>query len=108
MAVIARPLRTLDDVKDLLETASQWPQNELLVFSPFISGGALTTMVLNDSKKVVRCVAVQVPGHRVREYLEDIAALAGATLMDSAAGMQVADGGRQLVGIGDQVGHQFG
>jgi chaperonin GroEL len=87
VAVTTLPLHTINDVKDILETASQWPRNGLVVFAPAILGDALRTMLLNDTKNVVKCVAVQVPGHRTREFLDDVVALSGATLVDPSAGM---------------------
>ena len=38
VAVISTTLSRLDDVKELMEVASQWPQNELLVFAPDVIG----------------------------------------------------------------------
>ena len=86
VAVALRPLSSVDDVRDLLETASQWPQNELVLFAPSVVGDAARAVKLNDAKKVVRCAVVQTGGHRAQETLEDVAALAGATPADEAAG----------------------
>lgn len=88
VAVVNVHLRTVDDVRDLMETASQWNQNELLVFCRSCQGDALVTMVLNHKKQVVRCCAVEAPGIDFRrpEILKDIAALSGATFVDPEAG----------------------
>jgi chaperonin GroEL len=88
VAVLNVSLHTLDDVKELMEVASQWPKNELLVFCKSISGEALATMTLNNKEQVVRCCAIQAPGMSYLQgaYLEDIAALAGATFVDPEAG----------------------
>ena len=89
VAVIHARLRTAEDVMDLMETASQWPQNELVVFCLIAEGDALTTMTLNDTKGVMKCLAIGAPGvqFRKQEYLEDFAALTGATFVDINAGM---------------------
>jgi chaperonin GroEL len=88
VAVVNASLSKLEDVQDLLETASQWPQNELIVFCKSIVGDALSTMVLNNKEQIVRCCAVQAPGisYRQSDYLEDIAAISGATFVDPGAG----------------------
>lgn len=89
VAVIHARLRSVDDVKDLMEVASQWPNNELVVFCLTAEGDALTTMTLNDTKGVMKCIAIGAPGvqFRKQEYLEDFAALSGATMVDMNAGM---------------------
>lgn len=89
VAVIHSRLRSLDDVRDLMETASQWPNNELVVFCLIAEAEALAVMTVNDSKGVMKCVAIGAPGVQFRkvEYLEDLAAMAGATMVDINAGM---------------------
>jgi chaperonin GroEL len=89
VAVVANVLSSMADVQDLMEVASQWPQNELVVFAPDVVGEALATMSLNNSQEVVKCIAVRAPGGaggRQEDYLKDIAALAGADYVDPVAG----------------------
>lgn len=88
VAVIHGRLRSLADVQDLLEVASQWPQNELVVFCLTAETEALATMVVNDQKGVLKSVAIGAPGvqFRKQEYLQDFAALAEATYIDPMAG----------------------
>ena len=89
VAVIKGTLSSLADVQDLMETASQWPHNELIVFADMIVGEARAAMVLNNSKGVVKSCGFAAPGvgtHRA-DYLQDICALAkGAAFVDPAAG----------------------
>lgn len=89
VAVVHSRLRSLNDVQDLMETASQWPNNELVVFCLIAEAEALATMTVNDAKGVMKCVAIGAPGVQFRkvEYLEDLAAMAGATMVDINAGM---------------------
>ena len=89
VAVIHGRLRSVADVQDMMEAASQWPNNPLVVFCLIAEGDALTTMVLNDAKNVVRCVPIGAPGTQGRkeDYLRDIAALSGATFVDTNAGL---------------------
>lgn len=89
VAVFDSPLSSLSDIQHVLEESSQWPDHDLVVFAPSISGEALTTMLLNDSQDVIRSVAICSPGlGPVRQgYLTDLAALSGATLVDPVLGM---------------------
>lgn len=88
VACVNTVLRTLDDIRDILEVASTFGGRELLIVAEDVVGEALTTMVMNDQKGIVKAVAIRAPGfHDKRvEYLGDIAALAGATLIDPKAG----------------------
>lgn len=87
VAVVNAHLRTVEDVQDLMETASQWPQNELLIFCRSIAGEALNTLTLNLKEKIVRSCAVEAPGidYKRPDILADIAALSGATFVDPIA-----------------------
>jgi chaperonin GroEL len=91
VAVINFTLQTLEDIQDLLEVASQWPQRELLVIAQDVKGVALATMIENDKQGIVRSVAVLAPGFTSRkaDYLQDIAALSGATFVDPVAGYDI-------------------
>jgi chaperonin GroEL len=93
VAVVDTGLEKLGDIQDLLEVVSQWPENHLLLFAHHIEGEALSTMVMNDQKEVVRSCAVKAPGVHTwrREALKDIAAVTGATLVDPSAGMSLKD-----------------
>jgi chaperonin GroEL len=87
VACIGAVLRTLEDVQDLLEVASQFGGRELLVIAEDVVGDALATMTLNDAKGIVKCVAIKAPGNfQLREYLGDIAAMSDATVIDPMTG----------------------
>lgn len=88
VAVIGASLKTVEDVQSVMEVASQWPQNHLLLFCEDISGDALKMMVMNDQQGVMHCVAVPAPGfhNRKKDYLRDLAALAGADYIDPSIG----------------------
>jgi len=83
VAVVKSTLRTYDDIKDILEVASQWPQNPLMIFAGDIDGDSLRTMALNDNKGVIQCCAFNAPAfNNQEEFLKDVAAMAGAHLVD--------------------------
>jgi len=91
VAVIAKPLMRFDDVASILEAASMVaPGNlPLLIVGEGVYGEALVTMVTNHNKDVIRCCAIQGPGHGpfVKDHLQDIAAFTQAKLVDPEAGM---------------------
>lgn len=89
VAVINYHLHTYEDVQDLMEVASQWPNNPLLVFALNVEGDALQLMYINDVKDVMKVVPIASPGfhHRKLDNLKDIAALSGATVVDEAVGL---------------------
>ena len=88
VAVIGASLRTMADVQDVMECASQWPGSPLLIFALDILGEALDTVVINDTRGVMQCVAVNSPGFhgRKQEMLKDIAALTGADYVNPEVG----------------------
>jgi len=89
VAVIDAKLTGFEDIKELMEVASQFPKNELLVIAQEVEGPALSTMALNHSQGVIKCCAIRAPGFGLHktEYLKDIAALTGASFVSSAIGM---------------------
>jgi chaperonin GroEL len=91
VAVIAASLTTVEDVLDLCEEATTFGGRPLVLFCENISGEALKTMVMNDSSTDhnFEFMAVVAPGNfdRKKDYLGDIAALAGADMVDPAQGM---------------------
>lgn len=92
VAVIDAELNTLADVRVILEEATQFP-HPLLIVSKGVYGEASKVLCMNDRKleradgQPFECVAVRAPGHvdQMRAYLEDIAALTGATIIDPLA-----------------------
>lgn len=92
VAVVNEPLLTFNDVQTLMEEASQWPGRGLVIFCPKLTGDALTTLVLNDSKDVLPCIAITYLNpstHGTLDWLEDIAAVTNAHTVDRCAGDDV-------------------
>ena|GEM_PF-2008525 len=89
VALVDGVLDSLEDVRTLLEEATQFP-HPLLIASRGCFGPALQTVVTNDRRLMrsdggtFEVVAVRIPGHEggARDLLEDVAALAGATVVD--------------------------
>ena len=88
VAVIVGVLSSAQDVVPVLEEASQFPNNELILIADAIEAEALATISMNDRQGVVRCVPFGGSGLGLqrRGPMEDIAALAGATIADKSLG----------------------
>ena len=90
VAVIAASLKDVDDVIDLCEVATTLGGRPLLLFCYGIEGFALQTLVMNDASEdnKFEFVAVLAPGNfdKKADYLGDIAALAGADVIDPLRG----------------------
>jgi chaperonin GroEL len=88
VAVVIGVLTSAQDVIPMLEEASQFPQNELVLIADGIEAEALTTIVMNDQKAVVKCVCFGASGLGLnrRGAMEDLAVLSGATLVDRSLG----------------------
>lgn len=85
VAVVCQTLDTPSQVADILEEASQFP-HPLVIVSKGLYGDALKTVLMN--REQVPAVGVRCPGHVefMREHLDDIAALSGATVYDPMLG----------------------
>jgi chaperonin GroEL len=84
-------LFTFEDIQDTLEVASQWP-HPVAIFAHAVESTALATWNANRTGNSNWAGALfKVPGwgeHR-KAFLDDLAALSGATVIDPQAGMSL-------------------
>jgi chaperonin GroEL len=81
VAVVNRGLSSFEDVRSLMEEASQWPGRGLVIFCPKLTGDALKTVVMNDAQGVLPCIAVTYLNpspYEVHDWMEDVAAVTNA------------------------------
>jgi len=81
VAVVNHSLSTFEDVRSIMEEASQWPGRGLVLFCPKLMGDALTTLILNDAKGVLPCIAVTYfspSPHDTQDWLDNVAAVTNA------------------------------
>ena len=89
VAVVNEPLLSLRATFPMLEEATQWLHNPLIVVAPDIGGDALCNVILSDKKGMLHINPIITPlsGTRRLEILEDIAAITRSTLVDPIAGL---------------------
>jgi len=95
VAVVNGTVTEFGDIAPMMEAASQvGPGNlPLLVISRGIYGEALQTMVTNHRKDVLHCCAVRCPGYgpKQRAWMDDLAALTQATVVEPKMNMRLKD-----------------
>ena len=83
-------LQHVKELLPLLESVSQ-QNKDLLIIADDIDGEALSTLVVNKMRGILRVVAVKAPefGDKKKAMLEDIAALTGGTVVSEEKGMKL-------------------
>jgi len=90
VAVVPKVLASFEDIQSIIEEATQFPQNPLVIIADGIEGDALATILTNDfnlvvsdkvKQEIVGLARIGTHLHR-RGCMEDVAALAGAHVVD--------------------------
>ena len=83
-------LQSIKEMLPLLEAVSQ-QNKDLLIIADDVDGEALSTLVVNKMRGILRVVAVKAPefGDKKKAMLEDIAALTGGTVVSEEKGMKL-------------------
>jgi chaperonin GroEL len=83
-------IQAIKELLPLLESVSQ-QNKDLLIIADDIDGEALSTLVVNKMRGILRVVAVKAPefGDKKKAMLEDIAALTGGTVVSEEKGMKL-------------------
>lgn len=92
-------ISTFNELVPLLDSALQL-QRPLLIVAEDIEGDALTTLIINKIRAQAKFVAVKAPsfGENRRLFLEDMAILTGATLIDPEVGITLQDATPEVFG----------
>lgn len=83
-------IQHVKEILPLLESVSQQSRS-LLIIADDIDGEALSTLVVNKMRGILKVVAVKAPefGDKKKAMLEDIAALTGGTVVSEEKGMKL-------------------
>lgn len=84
-------LTSIQDIVPALELFAENQIGEFVIIADEVDDEALSTLVLNKLKGVFRCAAIKAPGfgQSRKDYLQDIAAVTGATVISKEVGLSM-------------------
>jgi chaperonin GroEL len=99
--------KKINSVHEILPILQQVASSgkELLIVAEDIEGDALSTLVVNRLRNILRVVAVKAPGFgdRRKAMMQDLAILTGATLITDDAGISLKEASSSFLGSAEKV-----
>jgi chaperonin GroEL len=100
-----KKLSSMQELLDLINKGTINQAEPFVIIAEDIEGEALTFLVLNKLKGVLKCVAVKAPGFgdRRKEMLKDIAILTGGQVVASDLGINMESVTPDMLGVAEKV-----
>ena len=99
-----KKIANMEDLMPVLEPIAREAKS-LLMIAEDVEGQALTTLVVNRLRNVLKVAAVKAPGFgdRRKEMLQDIATLTGGVVISEERGFTLANANVQMLGKAEKV-----
>lgn len=97
-------IQSVQDILPLLQSIAASGQ-ELLIIADELEGDALSTLVINKMRKLLKVCAVKAPGFgdKRKALLEDLAILTGATFVSEETGTSLKDADISMLGSAEKI-----
>ncbi|NNM43226.1 MAG: chaperonin GroEL [Chlamydiae bacterium] len=102
--VTDKRISSINEILPILQAVAASGQ-ELLLIADDVEGEALSTLVINRLRGILKICAIKAPGFgdRRRAMLEDVAILTGATLVSEETGNYLAEATADVLGSADKI-----